>query len=40
VRRAGRGESEAVVVEAVAPRHVGSVLAGERGEGTVGAQLT
>src|SRR5262245_4648482 len=31
---------EAVVVEAVAPRHVSSVLAGERGEGTVGAQLT
>ena len=31
---------EAVVVEAVAPRHVGGVLASERGEGTVGAQLT
>src|SRR3954469_11077129 len=31
---------EAVVVEAVASRHVGSVLAGERGEGTVCTQLS
>src|SRR6187549_3233424 len=31
---------EAVVIETVAPRHIRSVLAGQRSEGTVRAQLT
>jgi len=31
---------EAVVIEAVAPRHIRSVLAGQRSEGTISAQLT
>jgi hypothetical protein len=30
---------EAVVIEVVAPRHIRSVLAGQRSEGTIRAQL-